>query len=154
MVLNWIKDFLTDRKQYVSINSHQSEGVNVNSGVPQGSVIGPILFVYYINDLPECTTSNIRIFADDTKAFSAINCIEDSFKLQKCIDSLIDWSKDWLLKFNAGKCKVLHLGKNNPRYSYAVGDQKDITLEESTCERDLGVHVDTCLNFENHISIT
>ena len=87
-LLNWIYDFLSFRSQYVQINESKSTLLPVTSGVPQGSVLGPTLFIYYINDLPNCTTTNIKIFADDTKVFTTINDTNDQLKLQSAIDSL------------------------------------------------------------------
>ena len=154
-VFNWIKDFLCDRTQYVSVKGRNSDHTPVTSGVPQGSVLGPTLFIYYINDLPTVTNEEIKIFADDTKAFSEINSVEDQIQLQSCLDSLIEWSEKWLLCFNSDKCKVLHLGKNNPKYKYYLknGNQHH-ELMETICEKDLGVHIDNNLDFNEHISKT
>ena len=71
-ILNWVKDFLSNRSQFVKINESESSHLPVTSGVPQGSVLGPTLFIYYINDLPNCTSADMKIFADDTKLFSTI----------------------------------------------------------------------------------
>ena len=76
-LLNWIKDFLSDRTQYVSVNGNCSNKVKVTSGVPQGSVLGPTLFIYYINDMPNEVKSHMNIFADDTKVYSAIKDEDD-----------------------------------------------------------------------------
>ena len=151
-VLNWIEDFLSDRQQYCSINGKKSNSVPVTSGVPQGSVLGPTLFIYYINDLPNVTNEQVKIFADDTKAYTPIKCINDNLNLQLCIDSLVSWSEKWLLHFNSKKCKVLHLGQNNQKYNYQIREG-NITreLEKSVCEKDLGVYVDGSLKFNEHI---
>ena len=94
----------------------------------------------------------MKIFADDTKAYVPINDSSDSLKLQEAIDNLVEWSERWLLKFNNSKCKVLHLGKNNPCYPYTIHeDDKVSTLEVTICEKDLGVHIDPLLNFNEHI---
>ena len=76
-VLGWVEDFLKNRMQYVSINGKSSEKSPVTSGVPQGSVLGPTLFIYFINDLPDEVKCNLKIFADDTKAYSVINSVQD-----------------------------------------------------------------------------
>ena len=142
-LLCWIKDFLSERTQFVNVNGETSEESNVTSGVPQGSVLGPILFIYFINDMPNIQSQcSLKIFADDTKAFSAIQSVDDSYKLQDCIDKLVEWSDRWLLKFNSDKCKVMHLGKNNPQHTYYMsdseGNQKRL-LESTEAEKDLGV---------------
>ena len=153
-VLAWITDFLTNRYQYVSINNEKSEQVPVTSGVPQGSVLGPSLFIYFINDLPDVTNSLLKIFADDTKVYSAINSEEDRDKLQHSIDQMVKWTDKWMIKFNGDKCKILHLGKNNPKYQYFIKEGEEVTvLKETKCEKDLGVNVDPELNFNDHCGI-
>ena len=150
-MLNWVSDFLSNRTQYVTINGEQSTAIPVTSGVPQGSVLGPTLFIYYINDMPNSTESLVRLFADDSKAYSEIKTEEDYIQLQKGINDLVDWSNTWLMNFNAKKCKVMHLGKNNPNYVYTMKDG-DATreLETSECEKDLGVNIDPLLDFNKH----
>ena len=114
-IFNWVKDFLTGRTQHVTINDKQSSSTNVSSGVPQGSVLGPTLFIYFINDLPTVVTTLIKIFADDTKAYNRISNFKDHEELQFTIERLVEWSNTWQLKFNGGKCKVLHIGKKQPK---------------------------------------
>ena len=139
----------------MSVNGHSSSEIPVISGVPQGSVLGPTLFIYYINDLPLATSEEIKIFADDTKGYVPLKCCDDKPRLQNCIDSLVDWSEKWLLRFNNKKCKILHLGKNNPKYKYYIKEGDELLqLEESDCERDLGVFVDCNLNFNEHVTTT
>ena len=151
-LLNWIGDFLSGRTQHVSINNQSSNKVSVSSGVPQGSVLGPSLFIYFINDLPDFCDSLINIFADDTKVYTPISSPNDCCKLQNTINMLTDWSDKWLLKFNTSKCKVLHLGHNNPTHNYLMRNGNDITtLCKTNCEKDLGVHIDSKLNFNEHI---
>jgi hypothetical protein len=154
-LLSWIQDFLSGRTQYVSVNGTSSAYTDVSSGVPQGSVLGPSLFIYYINDLPDTVDCKVKIFADDTKAYSSVETVQDNEKLQSCIDNLTDWTDKWLLQFNSQKCKVLHLGKNNVQYQYVIRNGNDVHVLESTvAERDLGVIVDPLLNFDTHISET
>ena len=152
-VLGWIKSFLSNRLQYVSIENKKSNCAPVTSGIPQGSVLGPILFVLYINDLPEVVSdgSFVFLFADDTKVFRKINSYLDRQILQKDIDSLVNWSNDWLLKFHPDKCVAMELGKqyNSEKPIYKMGTH---TLNQTTCEKDLGVHIDDKLNFDSHIN--
>ena len=154
-VLEWITSFLSNRSQYVNVNNNFSDKTPVTSGVPQGSVLGPCLFIYYINDLPELIKCLIKIFADDTKAYQAIKSLSDNELLQWSINKLVEWTDKWLLKFNSNKCKILHLGKNNPKHKYYIkqGDIKT-ELSETTCEKDLGVYIDPNLSFDHHISQT
>ena len=152
-VFNWIEDFLCNRSQYVSINENHSEMLNVTSGVPQGSVLGPTLFVYFINDLPSVAQNITKIFADDTKLYSKITSEDDYLSLQDDINSLVKWSEKWKMKFNSDKCKMLHLGRNNPKFDYTIREgDVNVPLKETICEKDLGINVDTLLDFNSHIS--
>ncbi len=146
--LNWIKDFLNDRRQKVIVNGEESQWQGVLSGVPQGSVIGPLLFIIFINDMPETCSSFIQMFADDAKVFAEVNCDMQNAHLQQDLDSLQIWANNWQLVFNAKKCKVMHLGKGNNKYDYYMGGE---TLEKVQNEKDLGVLVDDQLRFDTHI---
>ena len=152
-ILNWIISFLSNRKQFVKINNSVSNSSNVTSGVPQGSVLGPTLFIYFINDLPKVVkNSKVKIFADDTKVYNSINKTDDVDCLQNSIDEMFMWTQKWLLKFNKDKCKVIHLGKKNPKNKYFIGFPNDrVELEETDLEKDLGIHIDPQLDFKKHI---
>lgn len=151
-VLNWIDSFLTDRRQKVLVNGSESRWAKVLSGVPQGSVLGPILFVCYINDMPDTISSLIYMYADDTKISRVVNMKSDWKALQKDLNSLQEWSNKWQLKFNSSKCKVMHLGNDNRKHRYSMMENEVIkTLEESAQERDLGVLIDDELKFVKHI---
>ena len=95
---------MSDRVQLVSLNGINSEWANVTSGIPQGSVLGLILFGSYINDLPENIISNVHIFADDTKVFKMISSPDVQHTLQDDLDYLTSWSSQWLLRFHPDKC--------------------------------------------------
>ena len=110
-ILNWIQEFLVGRSQYVAVNGEKSSSGSVLSGIPQGTVLGPLLFVIYINDILENITSEGFLFADDTKIFRKITSKEDALHLQSDIDSLKKWSEVWGMEFNRDKCHVLTLGK-------------------------------------------
>ena len=117
----WITDFLSRRTQTVYLRGNSSEPSEVLSGsrVPQGTVLRPLLFILYMNEIPELIKGTAKIFADDTKVFEKfIN--KDT--LQKDLDTLYKWSSMWLLKFNETKCKVMHMGRNNPRNDYKIGN--------------------------------
>ena len=152
-VYKWIKAFLIGRKQFVSVNRALSEYAEVLSGVPQGTVLGPILFVIYINDLLDQVNSDGVLYADDTKIFKTITCKEDAYSLQSDIDKLEAWTKIWLMKFHPGKCHALTLGKfENIKYAhnYKVCGQD---IEHVSVEKDLGIHIDEEMSFEEHICI-
>jgi len=144
-VADWIEDWLKDRKQKVVIEGEGSEFVNVTSGVPQGSVLGPLLFIIYVNDLDIDLTSNLVKFADDTKMSGKANTHENCAALQRDLDILLEWSRIWGLDFNINKCKVLQIGSNNINHVYNLGGR---TLEKTRQEKDLGVIVSSEL--KNH----
>ena len=106
----WIRDFLSSRTQSVLVDGEMSIESAVTSGVPQGSVLGPLLFLIYINDFPDCVrSSTARLFADDSVLYRRIGCADDSAKLQEDIDAAQTWERNWLMSFNASKCQVLRV---------------------------------------------
>ena len=107
-ITNWISAFLSDRNQRVIVDGYHSDWTSVTSGVPQGSVLGPCLFLYYINDLPEYTkNSKVRLFADDCILYRLIKTQHDAELLQQDLLSMEKWEHDWLMRFNASKCSIL-----------------------------------------------
>jgi len=149
-----MRDFLSGRKQAVVVNGNRSEEADVCSGVPQGSVLGPTLFVMYINDLPQQVKTNVRMFADDTKLFARTDTREGTECLQEDLNRLQDWSDKWLLKFHPEKCSVIKLGrqKSEGKYFMNKGQEQQLELRESGVERDLGVMVDSGLVFKEHVA--
>ena len=145
---SWISNFLTNREQRVNINGKYSETRPVTSGIPQGSVLGPILFIIYINDLPDQVNSYLKIFADDTKFFRLITDIIDRQDLQHDLNKVLEWSHKWQLPFNIDKCKVIHYSYNNPLYNYTLNNKP---LTTDTSEKDLGVTFTSDLKFSSHI---
>ncbi|KAF7237501.1 RNA-directed DNA polymerase from mobile element jockey [Varanus komodoensis] len=141
--VQWIRAWLTDRKQRVTISGEPSGWQPVTSGVPQGSVLGPILFNLFINDMEEVVNSLLIKFAEDTKTGAVATTEEQVLQIQKDLDRLWKWAGDNRMAFNVDKCKVLHLGHRDGCRKYRLGDK---LLESSTCERDLGVQVDCRLN--------
>ena len=154
-LLRWIKNFLSDRKQRVTLNGFSSDWSDVTSGVPQGSVLGPILFILYVNDLPSVVKSCCKVFADDTKLYKEIHGLKDYQDLQDDIYELCRWTAKWLLFFNANKCKVLHVGPNNPRFVYKMTDKNNNTVDikEVEQEKDLGIIFQQDLKFDQHVSM-
>ena len=143
-VLNWIKEWLSDRQQRVVINGISSDYVDVSSGVPQGSVLGPILFLIYVNDLDDTVLSNLTKFADDTKLSAPAKTSTQCEALQSDLNKIIEWSNKWGMQFNVDKCSSLHIGNNNINYSYKMGDNN---ITKSNQQKDLGVIIDDKLKF-------
>ena len=151
--LEWAKSFLSDRLQRVVIDGVPSSYSNVISGVPQGTVLGPIFFLCFINDLPDPLSSNIRLFADDAFLYRQIHSIADHKILQHDLDLLSKWSSDWLLDFNSSKCFVLSTTlKTKPsNFSYKLNN---VILDNVKNHPYLGVILDNKLTFTPHINHT
>ncbi|KAI8484647.1 hypothetical protein Bbelb_375880 [Branchiostoma belcheri] len=119
--LNWLKAFLTNREQTVVVEGKASAPVKVASGVPQGTVLGPLLFLLYINDLPDQLDSNVRLFADDCLLYVELSTQTDSQLLQKDLNTLEEWQSKWLMQFNPEKCYIMHI--TNKRTPHATSYQ-------------------------------
>ena len=137
-LLRWICQWLTGRHQRVVLNGEVSDWIAVLSGVPQGSVLGPLLFIVFINDLDQSAEEAdlLSKFADDTKVGVYIRSEEDRDRLQRVLDRLVDWAAMWGMQFNVAKCKVMHIGARNPQHEYAMGG---LVLTVTKEEKDLGV---------------
>ena len=124
-VARWISDWLGNRMQRVCLSGATSNWILVLSGVPQGSVLGPLLFLIFINDLDLNLVSSILKFADDSKNLwqSHHACSADRLQLQLDLDALCKWADDWQMKFNVSKCKVMHTGSSNTNCSYFMNGQ-------------------------------
>ena len=169
-VLKWIQDYLHNRTQRVRVNGQFSTTSKVLSGVPQGSVLGPLLFLIFVADMAPIVQNFISLYADDSKLFSYLledsNNLHTSTSIQEDINNLSAWSEKMQMSFNPEKCHRLHLGKNNNCYPYYLPKIYTTTeTQTSTCytiylhgledvadEKDLGVHVDRNLTFKKHIS--
>ena len=137
--LRWLETWLSNRTQRVVINGRCSTWHTVTSGVPQGSILGPILFAIFINDLEdniEDMVTLVKKFADDTKLAQVINSEADQRALQSGLDQLLNWSVTWGMNFNTKKCHILHLGRQNPHYTYNLSQSP---LASVTEEKDIGV---------------
>ena len=137
-ILGWIRGWLSNRQQRVQINGRKSDWGRVTSGVPQGSVLGPLLFIIYINDLETGISSDISKFADDTKIGRQVRNIHDVRLLQEDLDRLHDWSEKWDMQFNVNKCSIMSAGKGNWQVDYTLSGT---TLGRAYSARDLGVQV-------------
>ena len=136
-LLDWMEDWLVGRKQRVVVNGEYSGWLPVDSGVPQGTVLGGPLFTVFIKDIDGVVYFVfIRKFADDTKAAGRVNDIDDAKRFQSDIDRMVDWADRCEMQFNRDKCKTMHLGRNNPRFTYTM---KGLPIEAIESEKDLGI---------------
>ena len=124
--LSWIEDFLSARTQEIIIEGSKLSSSPVMSGVPQGTFFGPLLFLAYINDMPECVKSKIKLFADDSLLYRKIKNFADCHQLQEEFNKLQEWEQRWQMEFNADKCEVIHItNENRPlRSDYTIHNQK------------------------------
>lgn len=144
----WVENWLTNRKQRVVVNGALSDWLSVTSGVPQGSVLGPILFLVYINDLlDKIQNCNVGSYADDTKFGKDITSIEDYEVMQRNLNIINEWCQTWNMQLNSSKCVVMHCGKTNPNFTYYLGESELNNVNEY---EDLGVLIDNRLNLSNH----
>ena len=116
-VITWIQSFLSDITQCVVLGSEQSDSCSVLSGVPQWSVLGPCLFLMYINDMPESIQSSIRLFADDTIMYLTISNQSDCQTLQRDLSKLELWEREWLMAFSPDKWEVIRITKKKKKLS-------------------------------------
>ena len=145
--VDWIENWLSDRKQRVVLNGCKSDWLAVTSGVPQGSVLGPVLFIIYINDLDDGIASSALKFADDTKVYCNVSSRDNATVLQLDLNKMYDWSVKWQMLFNADKCKCLHLGYNNSGTDYYIAGKQVVNVQS---ERDLGVTLGKSLDGSLH----
>ena len=135
----WIR-LLTNRKQRVNYNLN-GKWSSVTPGVPQGYVLGPVLSIVYINDLPLQVKFHCVVFADDAKLFKELKQLKDFEEIQDDLYEICVWASKWLLFFNIQKCKVIHIGKRNPAFTYQMKDKNENIYELTTVtsEKDLGL---------------
>lgn len=150
-ILKWIECFLNNRTQFVTANNSKSPRCAVKSGVPQGSVLGPLLFLIYINDLPAVVNSSIKLFADDCVLYREITNQHDNFMLQKDLDNISRWCSQWLMFLNPTKCKIMSVSRrsNSPTpFGYIINETN---LEHVTSYKYLGIQLNSNLSWHAHI---
>lgn len=146
-----LMSYLTERKQFVKVKGEFSSEIVVNSGVPQGSHIGPTLFVLFVDSLPACVTVKGLGYADDFKFYKTVGTLSDCVSLQEAIDATFDWSGRFGLDLSIDKCMVMtHTRRRNPViYSYSLGGEQLTRVREFV---DLGVRFDEKGTFKSHVS--
>ena len=152
-ILNWIDSFLSNRKQCVIVNGAKSNNEAVRSGVPQGTVLGPILFLIHINDINENVSSETRLFADDCVCYREINDITDCELLQQDINRLGEWAEKNGMRFQPVKCNIMRLSRKrkNINYDYTL---KGTKLEMLDSIKYLGVNITNNLHWGKHVEET
>lgn len=153
-ITKWIKSFLSDRRQRVVLGEQVSDWAAVTSGVPQGSVIGPLLFNLFINGLPKLIKSMSKLYADDSKILGKSDTAAERDIIQSDLNSIVEWTDRALLRLNFQKCKVMHLGKGNVKYDYTIHDSvtnQTYSLVKTTEEKDLGVTFSSDLKWNKHV---
>ena len=150
-ISQWISSFLGGCTQYVTCNGSQSSPIDVISGVPQGTVLDPLLFLLCINDLPNCVASSCSLFADDCLLYRQISSPDDCCILQDDLLKMEDWANTWKMVFNIDKCEVLqiNLSSSTPVTYYLYNNPLRIV----DAAKYLGVLLDSKLNFNKHIEI-
>ena len=146
----WIRNWLSDRKQTVVLDGERSYTASVRSGVPQGSVLGPCLFLYYINDIPENVQSKVRLFADDTIMYLAFKDKKKTSSLQKDLDKLAEWESKWQMAFHPEKCQVISISRRRSVYRNKYYLHGHI-LSHVDSAKYLGVTITSDLNWNKHI---
>ena len=155
-MLELLNDFLKNRKQRVTLNGQTSFWTEVNAGVPQGSVLGPLLFLIYISDLPDSLSSNVKLFADDTSLFSVVYDIHSSASdLNKDLKTINEWALQWKLSFNPDPNKqaqeVIFTRKSkNMRHPPLIFNKSKVF--QSTAQKRLGLILDNRLSFEEYLT--
>ena len=151
-LLDWIRNWLRQRKQRTVLNGHSSTWDEVLSGVPQGSVLGPLLFLIFINDLDEWAVPahHISKFADDTKVGHRVDSVQDKVAFQTAIDNLANWATVWGMQYNVDKCHVLHIGRNNNKYDYKMYNKH---IPKANQEKDVGVFISDNLKPSKHCEV-
>ena len=147
---NWIRAFLSNRQQRVVLDGCFSTCAPVLSGVPQGTVLGPTLFLIFINDLPSCVNSSVRLFADDCVLYRRIRSVQDSITLQQDLNALNRWEENWLMEFNPDKCFVLNITRKR-KPSLNTYNLHHTQLQTVNTTTYLGVEISNDLRWSHHI---
>ena len=155
-LLSWFRNYLTGRHQRVVLDGVYSKWLPITLGVSQGSILGPLLFLVYVNYIPNYTRfqSTIALFADDTKLYKSIDFPGAKNDLQADLNSLHKWILDWGMEFNKSKCQVLHVLKRKYSQTFPQYELDGYRLECLPHVKDLGVIVSSDLSWSKQIEVT
>ena len=142
------RNFSYRRTQQVVVNGAASSSTIVTSGVPQGTVLGPLLFLLYINELPDYLSTSVRLFADYCILYTPVSTQNDSYLLQNDLLKLQEWQDTWLMKFNPGKCYSMILATRTPTPNMFTFRGQTLTSVDAHCH--LGIHLSNTLNWTGH----
>ena len=145
--IRWIENWLNNRKQRVMINGVTSDWSRVTSGIVQGSVMGPNLYVLFSSDIDIDTTCTVAIFADDTKIGYRADNLDNVLKLQQDLNKIAGWAEKWEMSFNLDKCLVMHIGTKNIQYNYTMQGNNIKSIDE---QKDLGIKITNNLKWTQH----
>ena len=149
-ILEWFKDFLTGRSQKVVVSGHPSTTERVTSGVPQGSVLGPVMFLLYVNDVIDVIKSaRVKVYADDIKLYFRASDDNDKTTLANDLQAIGSWANVWQLELSVPKCLLLHIGNNNHGFDHDLGGS---ALTVVPTVQDLGMTMSSSFEFSRYIS--
>ena len=153
--LAWTKEFLSGRSQHVILEGQKSSQKEVLSGIPQGTVLGPLLFLAFINDLQDVVkTSDARLFSDDCLLYWHIRNDKDSVDLQTDLSALEDWETKWQMRFHPEKCTVIRVCTNKCLRKNTSYKLHDHVLDVVDCNKYLGVNISEELSWKKHVDYT
>ena len=152
-LLHWFVDYLSDRKQRVVIGGSKSEWIHIKAGVPQGSILGPLLFLIYVDDIIDNIACEILLFADDTSLLKVLNDpIQSIEEINRDLETLRTWSENWLVNFNPTKTKYMIFSKKISRVNYNSLYIGNTRLQEVPQHKQLGITFNNSLTWEHHIT--
>ena len=152
-VLDWLVAFLVNRQQTVRVGTCYADFQSVGSGIGQGTILGPLLFILYIDKISDVSnglSSKIKLYADDSKLYGNCSTLTDCMNIADDLAKIDKWCSDWQLSINSNKCEIMHLGSRNLKYSYELNG---VQIPEKSFCRDLGIWVNNNMKFGKHYEI-
>ena len=151
-LIKWFKTYLSDREQRVVLAGTYSDWTKISAGVPQGSILGPLLFLVYINDIVNDISSTIKLFADDTSLYIVINDpVQDAETLNYDLHVISTWAKTWLVTFNPNKTESLLISRKNMKPNHPPLSMNNVVISEVENHKHLGLNLNTLGTWHNHI---